>query len=75
MIDAAIDRVARTEQGSSAVKLYLAAIVDLWAYQKESGVTNLSTSRTPQASALIKPLQKIKLQKDREQYVHRGRGT
>ena len=75
MIDAAIDRVARSEQGSSAVELYLAAIGDLWAYQKKTGVNIFPTSRTQQASALITALQKVKLQKDREHFVERGRGA
>ena len=71
----AIDRVACSEQGPAAVKLYLAAIVDLWAFQKETGVNNFPTPRTTQASALIKALEKVKLQKDREHFVDRGRGT
>lgn len=67
-----MDRLLNCEFKPSAVKVYIAALVDLWEAQVEAGVNNFQSPRSKPVVSLLKALKDTKHAASKLAYHDRG---
>src|SRR5205085_613354 len=65
----------RQTLGISAVKSYIAAIVDLWSFQKSKGINSHPTPRGEGLNGLMRARQRVEHRRRRLEFADRAAGT